>query len=117
MVAVSASGAFAGTPHYMSPEAIQGAPPTAAFDVWGLSVVLFESLAGRRPFDGDTGPEIFARVMAPERPDLTRFWSDCPAPVAALFARLLALDPRERPSDPSTLRRQLQALRPVAQLI
>jgi hypothetical protein len=117
LVAVSASGAFSGTPPYMSPEAVQGAPPTAAFDVWSLSVVLFEALAGRRPFEGDTGPEIFARVLAPDRPDLTRFWPECPPPVAELFVRLLALDPQLRPSGPGALRRLLQALRPVAQLI
>ena len=60
LVAASASGAFAGTPHYMSPEAVQGGRPSPVYDVWGLSVVLFEAIAGHRPFDGATGPEISA---------------------------------------------------------
>ncbi len=47
---------FGGTPLYMSPEAIDGAAPQPAFDVWSLCVVLFEAIAGcpavrrRRPF-------------------------------------------------------------------
>ena len=64
LVAASASGAFAGTPHYMSPEAVQGGRPSPVYDVWGLSVVLFEAIAGHRPFNGATAAEIFSRVMA-----------------------------------------------------
>ena len=55
--------------------------------------------------------------MARDRPDLTREWPECPASVASVFNRLLALDPGERPRDPGSLKRQLVALRPVAQLV
>ena len=55
--------------------------------------------------------------MARDRPDLTREWPECPVAVATVFNRLLALDPGERPRDPASLKRQLQALRPVAQLV
>ena len=44
-------GAVFGTPHFMSPEAIHGAPPTALVDNWALCVVLFQALTGRPPFE------------------------------------------------------------------
>src|SRR4029078_9035368 len=36
--------------HYMSPETLSGAPPDAASDLWAFGVMLFELLAGSRPF-------------------------------------------------------------------
>lgn len=38
---------FAGTPAYLPPEVLDGGPPSAAADLWGLSIVLVESLGGR----------------------------------------------------------------------
>ena len=113
LVAPSTRSTFAGTPHYMSPEAARGEPPTPAVDVWGLSVVLYETIAGRRPFEGESAHEIFANILAARRPDLAVVYPGCPAPVASLFDRLLSLDPAVRPRDSGTLRRQLQALHPV----
>jgi hypothetical protein len=109
--AASASGAFAGTPHYMSPEAVRGDRPTPAFDIWALSVVLYEIIAGRRPFEGESSHQVFERIVGSQRPDLSLVVPDCPQPVVAVFARLLALDLSVRPRDAGTLRRDLQALR------
>jgi serine/threonine protein kinase len=117
LVAASTHGAFAGTPHYMSPEAVQGEPPTPAVDIWGLSVVLYETIAGRRPFEGETAPEIFTNILAARPPDLAVVRPGCPPQVAALFVRLLSLDPAVRPRDSGALRHQLQALLPVSKLI
>ena len=69
-VAASASGVVAGTPYYMSPEAVRGERPTPAFDVWALSVVVYEVIAGRRPFEGHDSHRIFERILSDARPDL-----------------------------------------------
>ena len=109
-VAASASGVFAGTPYYMSPEAVRGERPTPAFDVWALSVVLYEVISGRRPFEGADSNEIFTRIMADKRPDLALAYPRCPPPLADAFGRLLALNPMIRPRYANELRRELESL-------
>ena len=109
-VAASASGVLAGTPYYMSPEAVRGERPTPAFDVWALSVVLYEVLAGRRPFEGSDSNEIFTRILADARPDLSLAYPRCPPEITAAFARLFSLNPAVRPMDARALRRELESL-------
>jgi serine/threonine-protein kinase len=103
-----------GTPAYMSPEAARGAAPAPGFDVWSLSVVLFEAIAARRPFDGRTAAEVFLQVATGEKPDLTSLRSDCPPEVAQFFDRALAADASRRPADADDLRTQLLGLRGLA---
>jgi eukaryotic-like serine/threonine-protein kinase len=52
--AITRIGTFAGTPHYMSPEQINGLPLTPAADIYALGVVVYELVTGRLPFTGDS---------------------------------------------------------------
>jgi hypothetical protein len=108
--AASLTGAWRGTPFYMSPEAALGERPTAAFDLWALSVVLFEAVAGRRPFDGANAAEVFEGLKKP-RVDIRTLRADCPAGLAAFFERALALEIGRRPATAVRLGETLASLR------
>ncbi len=60
------TGARALTPAYASPEQLRGGQVTTASDVWALGVLLYELLAGRRPFEGSG--ETLTRAILDEQP-------------------------------------------------
>jgi serine/threonine-protein kinase len=61
---ISESGAFVGTPIYMSPEQVQGMEADARSDLFSLSVVLYEAIAGAPPFSRETVTSLFAELFA-----------------------------------------------------
>ena len=107
---VATHGPVVGTPAYMSPEAAGGAAPAPGFDLWALGVVLFEAIAGQRPFAGRTSNEVRISASRGERADLLALRPDCPAEVAGLFECLLSPDSARRPKRAADLRAQLLAL-------
>jgi hypothetical protein len=108
---LTGAGAVAGTVAYLSPEAIKGDPPDPSFDLWGVSVVLFEAIAGVHP--AKVGPPDMPRIsalVAEAVPDIRTLAPDCPADVAAFFRELLHADPHRRPATGRVLARRLRAL-------
>lgn len=77
---ITEPGRLVGTPAYMAPEQVEGAEVTPAADVYGLGVVMYEMVTGRRPFEGESGSEALRRLKqaAPsprtEVPGLDRRW-------------------------------------------
>jgi serine/threonine-protein kinase len=88
-------GVILGTAAYMSPEQARGREADRRADVWAFGAVLYEMLAGRRAFAGETVSEMLAAVMRDE-PD----WSALPPGLSPRWRRLLerclAKDPRRR---------------------
>ena len=60
---LTATGQVFGTPAYLAPERLDGAPATPQADLWSVGVILYEALTGARPFAGDT-PLAMAREAA-----------------------------------------------------
>ena len=89
-IAATTQGVILGTAAYMSPEQARGQEVDKRTDMWAFGCVLYELLAGKQAFHGDTVTEILAGVLRGE-PD----WSALPAatpttvrdPVATLFAK------------------------------
>jgi len=102
-------GTVLGTAGYLSPEQARGEPATAASDRYGLAVVAFELLTGRRPFEADTAAtEAFAHVTAPV-PSAERLHPDLPPGVDSVFSRALAKEPELRPATCAELVSDLRA--------
>lgn len=93
---LTASGMTVGTPFYMSPEQFSNRALDGRADQYSLGVVAFELLTGRRPFIGNSIPQILRGHLLESPPDVRDFRPDCPAPVAEAVQRMLAKSPEER---------------------
>lgn len=102
-----------GTVGYMAPEQIEGQPGDARSDVFALGVVMFEMIAGRRPFAGDTAWSTMNATVNTEAPDIARLRPDTPAALARIVARALAKRPDDRYPTARELAKDLTALRGV----
>ena len=92
------TGVIIGTAPYMSPEQARGQVVDKRTDIWAFGCVLFEMLAGRRAFDGETSSDTMAAILARE-PDWTALPGTTPGRVRALLQRCLEKDPKRRLRD------------------
>jgi serine/threonine-protein kinase len=97
---LTASGTMmvVGTAAYMSPEQARGLEADRRADVWAFGCVLYELLAGRRAFTGDTASDALASVLTRE-PDFTALPESVPSSIEALLRRCLTKDARDRLRD------------------
>ncbi len=105
-----------GTRGYMAPELFEpGYQAVASSDWYAFGVVLYQALAGRRPFVG-SATEVLSAQALHEPPPIELFWNDVPADLSELCMSLLARDPTMRPTGTEVLRllgRQSMAPAPV----
>jgi eukaryotic-like serine/threonine-protein kinase len=64
-------GVVLGTIGYMSPEQVKGKPTDARSDIFSFGAILYEMLAGRRAFHGDSAAETMSAILREEPPDLS----------------------------------------------
>lgn len=86
-----------GTPAYVAPERLDGAPAQPSTDVYSLGVLLHEALTGRVPYPADTWEQLSAALADGPPPTLADL-PDLPPPVARICLRSLARDPADRPT-------------------
>jgi eukaryotic-like serine/threonine-protein kinase len=100
-------GTVVGTAAYMSPEQAEGRPVDARSDIFSLGAVLYEMLAGRRPFVGNSDLGLLSAILQAQPPPLRTVRADVPTSVQAIVDRCLAKDPGERYQNAGALRAEL----------
>ena len=89
------AGIILGTAAYMSPEQAAGKVADKRSDLWAFGVVMFEMLAGRRAFDGETVSHVLASVLKDE-PNWAALPANTPVPLRRLLRRCLEKERRQR---------------------
>lgn len=85
-------GSIMGTEAYMSPEQARGRKVDARSDIWSLGIVVFEMIAGERPFAGETRADIIASVIKTEPRPISDFARGIPAEAGWIIAKALSKD-------------------------
>ncbi len=103
------SGGLPGTLPYLSPELARGEEPTPAADLWALSLVVYEAIAGRSPFGGDTPELMLLRISRADLPYLGDAAPTAPRTAADFLRECLDHDLRRRPGSAREWSRRAQA--------
>ncbi len=107
------TGVVMGTVGYMSPEQARGLSVDERTDIWSLGVVLYEMLARRTPFAGDTRLDTLVAILEREPPPLLQFTDDTPAPLRRLQSIVEKALRKERHERYQTATEMLADLRSV----
>ncbi|MGC8915505.1 MAG: protein kinase domain-containing protein [Thermoanaerobaculum sp.] len=110
---LTTTGQFIGTPNYMSPEQVTGAPVDGRSDLFSLGVVLFELLTGRRPFVGESLTEVSYKIVHEPAPVPSQVRPGLPPAFNPIILKLLEKKPENRYSRGLEVARALEALRRV----
>jgi serine/threonine-protein kinase len=105
--ALTATGAFLGTPEYVAPETAEGGRTDAQSDLYSLGVVFYEILTGVRPFTGDTPFATLKKICSdpPTPPSAVR---NCPPELEAIVLKLLQKKPAARHASAEELLNDLK---------
>jgi Tol biopolymer transport system component len=110
-LALTTPGAVMGTIDYMSPEQARGIALDERTDIWSLGVVLYEMIAGRRPFAGGTTNDVIAAILKTEAPPLTSVADAVPGELRRIAQKALRPRREERYQTVKDLLIDLKSLR------
>ena len=113
---VTQSGSIMGTPSYMSPEQIMGQPVDGRADLFSAGVLLYEMLAGKKPFSGDAPTAVVYQIMHVDPAPLTEVVADLPEALLAVVSRALQKNPNDRYSRASEMASDLQMVKMMLDL-
>jgi len=113
---ITKTGIMVGTVHYMSPEQVRGTPLDGRTDVFSAGVILYELIAGERPFRGEDVTQILYKIVneEPPTPDLSALGELAPR-LLEVLAKALAKDAEARYSGAAAFGQELRALVEIAQ--
>ncbi len=107
-VPLTATGQVMGTVQYLSPEQASGHPASPATDIYSLGIVAYESVAGKRPFTGESQVAIAMAQINEQPPPLPPTVAE---PVQNLIMAMIAKKPDDRPASAATVAKAATALR------
>ena len=110
-VGLTQTGKALGTVAYMSPEQARGHEVDHGADLWSLGVVLYEMLAGRRPFPGEHAQSIVYAILNTEVPPLPSARAEVPADLARAVGRALTKLQGDRYGSAEDLVTELRAVK------
>jgi eukaryotic-like serine/threonine-protein kinase len=90
------TGVILGTPSYMSPEQVAGKKVDGRSDIFSLGVVLFELLAGEKPFTGEDMTALMYKVAREQHPSIRTINPKMPQVVEKIIDKALEKDPEKR---------------------
>ena len=90
------SGMIMGTVGYMSPEQARGQTVDARSDIFNLGAVIYEMVAGQKPFEGETPSDVLAAILKSEPPLLSHFTPEAPAELVRIVTKALRKDREQR---------------------
>jgi eukaryotic-like serine/threonine-protein kinase len=93
---LTGEGAMPGTLQYMAPEQVEGRDADARSDIFAFGTVLYEMIAGRKPFEARTQATMIARILESEPPPLSTGGAPLPSPLEFLVRTCLAKSPDAR---------------------
>lgn len=82
-------GMIIGTVDYMSPEQARGQDVDARSDIFSLGVVIYEMIAGRPPFNGETNSDVIAAILKVDTTPLTQYSADVPSELHSIVSKAL----------------------------
>lgn len=93
---LTASGAFVGTPAYISPEAARGESVDERSDLYSAGIILYEMLTGRVPYDADTPVGVIMKHINAPLPTRKDYGRDVPDSIERIVLKSLSKDPAQR---------------------
>lgn len=110
MPRLTETGTILGTLSYLSPEVFEGRAVNERSDIWSFGVVLFDMLAGRLPFNGDTAFDLMWAVKTHPLPVIENLRGGMPPALANLIRRMLRKDNPARPESARQVGAELETI-------
>jgi serine/threonine protein kinase/tetratricopeptide (TPR) repeat protein len=100
-----------GSPSYMSPEQARGLKVDSRTDIFSLGVVIYEMVAGKRPFDGETASDVIANILERNPPPLAHYTIGVPETLEWIVLKALRKNRDERYQTARGVLNDLRALK------